>query len=116
MRRRQPAIQHAGACVTTRNVALGLAPIRWLDREAGARAPDSGWRLLSAVDTTEYLSDGNNWVVVDYRELSALEPMLLAVWDFPVGSQLELVRDGEPHFVDLRTGRSIPRESLAVLQ
>jgi hypothetical protein len=43
------------------------------------------------------------------------EPALIGIWDFPVGSDLQIVKDDNGvHIVDTPTGRVIPREEFYV--
>ncbi|WP_106850451.1 DUF2185 domain-containing protein [Blastococcus sp. Marseille-P5729] len=109
-------IPNAGACMTTKNVTSGVAPVRWMDREPSRDGKvDNGWRIFSAADTSEYLEDTANWQVVDFNTVCNIEPALIGIWDLPIGSQLELrVADGRRSIVDSRTGRVIPEEALFV--
>lgn len=108
-------IKDAGACLTTRNVIEGRAPIRWLDRGESENPVDNGWRIFSSADTTDYLQDQSNWVVADFNDLCLIEPALVGIWDFEVGTELELVQDEHgKRFVDSRTGQVVPNENLYV--
>lgn len=76
---------------------------------------DNGWQIMSHIDTTEYLNDLSNWQIVDFNDLCAIEPALIGIWDMPVGSDLQIVRDERGiRIVDTPTGREIPVENLYV--
>lgn len=104
-------IPHAGASMTTYNVLERRGRIRWLVREKPLGEADNGWRVFSHIDTSEYLADRNNWVMVDFNTLCNLEPVVIGVWNMPVGSDLQVVDDGgRIRLVDTPTGREIPLE------
>jgi len=104
-------IPGAGACIVSKNVLSGAGQARWMVRDPSLGPGDTGWRIFSHIDTTEYLSDSNNMTVADFNQVCALEPALIVIWDMPVGSDLQLVLDDRGrHIYDTPTGREIPRE------
>ncbi|MFC7437132.1 DUF2185 domain-containing protein [Agrococcus sp. GCM10030265] len=107
-------IPGAGASIATNNVMTGAGKVRWLSREASQDPVDNGWRVLSDIDTDDYLANPDNSRVVDFNELCAIEPALIPIWDFPVGSQLRIDRPGSGGIaiVDEATGRALTREQL----
>lgn len=108
-------IPKAGASLSTKNVLSGAGRIKWLVREESRAAADNGWRVFSDIDTDEYLADSANFQVVDFNRLCAIEPLLIGVWDFPVGSDLQIVDDGDGmKIVETETGREISPESFYV--
>ena len=108
-------IPKAGACLATLNVLEGRGKVRWMVRRPSQAPADNGWQIMSHIDESDYLNDTSNWRIVDFNELCAIEPALIGIWDLPVGSDLQLVRDETGlHIVDTPTGREIPREELFV--
>ncbi|MFH9727574.1 DUF2185 domain-containing protein [Streptomyces sp. NPDC017254] len=108
-------IQGAGASLATRSVLSGAGRIRWAHRKPSRHAADNGWRVMSDVDSSEYLSDAGNWAVTDFNELCAIEPALIAVYDFPVGSDLQIVKDGAGlRILDAVSGREVPQSAYYV--
>lgn len=111
----RPLLPGAGACLVSRNVLSGAGRVRWMVREASQVAADNGWRIFSEVDTEEYLHDAGNLEVVDFNRVCEIEPALLGIWDLPVGSDLELVRDGRHlRVVDAASGAPVPLDDLYV--
>lgn len=108
-------IPQAGLCLASKNVLSGAGWIRWLVREESKAPQDNGWRVFSHIDTTEYLHQASNLEIVDYNRVCELEPALIGVWDFPVGSDLQIVvgEDGTT-VVDTATGRVIGPEEFFV--
>ncbi|AQA02945.1 hypothetical protein BVC93_11445 [Mycobacterium sp. MS1601] len=105
----------AGACLATANVMQRRGLVRWMWRRPSQGPADNGWRIMSHIDTSEYLNTPGNWQMVSYNEVCAIEPALIGIWDFPVGSDLQIVRDDRGiRVVDTPTGREIPRENLYV--
>ena len=66
-------------------------------------------------DTSEYLNDPSNWQGAEFKDLCTIEPAPLGIWDLPVGSDLQIVRDELGiRIVETPTGREIPVEDLYV--
>jgi len=108
-------IPGAGACLATRNVIEKKGLVRWMVREPSKAPADNGWQIMSHIDTSEYLNDPSNWQIVDFNDLCTIEPALIGIWDLPVGSDLQIVRDERGiRIVDTPTGREIPVENLYV--
>mgnify|MGYP002755882882 FL=1 len=105
-------IPNAGACLATLNVINRTGVVRWMVRVPSQMPADNGWQIMSHLDTTEYLSDPANWRIVDFNDLCAIEPALIGIWDMPVGSDLQIVRDElSIRIFDTPTGREIPVEA-----
>ncbi|GAB09852.1 hypothetical protein GOARA_048_00540 [Gordonia araii NBRC 100433] len=101
-------IPNAGTCLATTNVLSRRGQVRWMVREKSRDPADSGWRIMSDVDTQEYLDSGECWHVVDYNAVCAIEPALIDMWRLPVGSDLQLVRDqAATRIVETATGRQV---------
>ena len=108
-------IPNAGACLATLNVINRTGVVRLMVRVPSQMPADNGWQIMSHLDTTEYLNDLANWQIVDFNDLCAIEPALIGIWDLPVGSDLQIVRDELGiRIVDTPTGREIPVENLYV--
>lgn len=104
-------IPKAGVCLTTKNVMERRGRIRWMKRDPSTRPADNGWRIFSHIDTTQYLKDPINWHIADFNDVCYIEPALIGIYDFPIGSDLELVYDVQGiHIVDVLTGREISHE------
>ncbi len=108
-------IPGAGACLASRNVTTGEGSVRWMVRDQPVSRADNGWRIFSHIDTQAYLADPSNLQVTDYNEICAIEPALIGIYDFPVGSDLQIVDEGDGvRIVDTSTGRPIPAENFYV--
>lgn len=108
-------IPNAGACLTSRNVMSGAGWVKFMVREISQAPADNGWRVFSHIDTSEYLSDNANMQIVAFNDLSALEPALIGIYDFPVGSDLQIVDDGRRlQIVDTRTGQPVPEDQFYI--
>lgn len=108
-------IPKAGACLASKNVMSRAGRVRWMIRIQSQAPADNGWRIFSHIDSSEYLADTRNLEVVDFNAVCAIEPALIGIYDFPVGSDLQIVDDGERiRVVDTPTGEEIPPESLYV--
>ena len=105
-------IPNAGACLATLNVINRTGVVRWMVRLPSQMPADNGWQIMSHLDTTEYLNDLSNWRIVDFNDLCAIEPALIGIWDMPVGSDLQIVRDElSIRIFDTPTGREVPVEA-----
>ncbi|MCX4986067.1 DUF2185 domain-containing protein [Streptomyces sp. NBC_00572] len=105
-------IPGAGASLATRSVLEGESRIRWVHRKPSRQPADNGWRILGDTDTGDYLPNPKNWRPVDLNELCAIEPALIGSYDFPVGADLQIVREGRGVLiVDTKSGREAPRSA-----
>ena len=108
-------IPKAGACLASKNVLSGAGRIKWMVREESRVPADNGWRIFSDIDTTDYLHDASNLIITDFNSVCELEPALIGIWDLPVGSDLQVVDEGQGiEIVDTATGRPVPTEQLYV--
>lgn len=104
-------IPHSGACLATTNVMERRGKVRWMVRVPSTGGADNGWQIISEIDTSEYLNDKSNWQIVAYNDVCYIEPALIFIYDFPVGSDLEIVREGKKTSIyDSASGREIPPE------
>lgn len=107
-------IPNAGACLATTNVMSRKGLVRWMLRDPSQDPVDNGWRIMSHLDTAEYLAS-KPWQIVDFNDVCMIEPALIGIWDLAVGSDLQLVVDETgKHIVDTPTGREIPLENMYV--
>ena len=107
-------IRGAGACIASANVLSGAGRVRWMVREESQAPVDNGWRIFSHLDTSEYLNDAVNLKIADFNQVCAIEPALIGIYDFPVGSDLQIVDDGRIRIVETATGREVPAEEFYV--
>lgn len=108
-------IPNAGSCVVSDRVLTGQGRARWFIREQPMADGDSGWRILASGDTSDYLADPAHLAVTDYNRVCMIEPALIGVWRFPVGSDVQLVDDELGlRLVDTRTGEEVERDRLFV--
>ena len=108
-------IPKAGACLLSKNVIEGRGRLRWMVRVKSQVPEDNGWRFFSHIDDSAYLADPENLQVVDFNQACLFEPALIGIWNFPVGSDLQIVDDGKSiQVVDTKTGRVVPREEFYV--
>lgn len=104
-------IPKAGACLVSTNVLSGAGRVRWMVRQESQAPVDNGWRIFSHVDSSEFLADPDNLRVTDFNEVCAIEPALIGIYDLPVGSDLQIVDDGERiQVVETATGRVVPED------
>lgn len=108
-------IPKAGACLASTNVVERRGLVRWMVRVPSSGGADNGWQISSHIDTAEYLRDKSNWQIVSFNDLCNIEPALIGIYDFPVGSDLQIVRDERGiNIYDTPTGRQIPAEEFYV--
>ncbi len=101
-------IDNAGGCIITKSLLAGTSTLKWLFRSESVRAEDNGWRAFGDTDTQEYIDDVENHIVVDFNTLANIEPMVLDVYDMPVGTDLEYHCDETGrYFTDSETGERI---------
>lgn len=108
-------IPDAGACLVTHNVLRGVGRVKWMLRVESRNEVDNGWRIFSHVDDDAYLADPDNFQVTDFNAVCAIQPALIGIYDFPVGSDLQIVDEGDGiTIVDTASGREVPPENFYV--
>lgn len=107
-------IPQAGACLVTTHVRDRVGRVKFMHRTESKAPTDNGWRIFSEFDTQEYMSQGNPFVIMDFNEACAIEPALIGIYDFPVGTDLKIERDERIRIIDATTGREIPPENFYV--
>lgn len=108
-------IPDAGACLVSKNVLSGAGRIKWMVREESHAPADNGWRIFSDIDTTEYLHDADNLAIADFNSVCELEPALIGIWNLAVGSDLQIVDEGNGiQVVVSATGQPVPTDQLYV--
>ena len=101
-------IENAGGVIITKSIYQGTSKLKWLFREESVNPSDNGWRAIGDNDTQEYLNNPENSIVVDFNTLANIEPAVLAVYDMPVGTDLEFCFDDTGrYFIDTNTGNRI---------
>lgn len=101
-------IKNAGGCIITKSIYNGTSKLKWLFRENSTNPSDNGWRAIGDNDTQEYLDNPDNSLVVDFNTLAKIEPAVLAVYNMPVGVDLEFCFDETGrYFIDTNTGKRI---------
>ena len=115
MNERIEFIPNSGACLTTTNVLDERGLVRWIERKPSQGPADNGWRILSEIDTSDYLDDPDNWKLVAFNQVCGIEPALISIYDFAFGSRLELVRGPKGlKWIDSKTGRPVRERDLFV--
>lgn len=108
-------IPKSGACLATKNVMDRRGKVRWMVRVASTGGADNGWQISSHIDTAEYLNDQSNWQIVAFNDVCNIKPALVCIYDFPVGSDLQIVRDERGISIyDTPSGRQIPEDEFYV--
>ncbi len=93
-----------GGCIITKSLDDGTSKLKWIFREESVNPVDNGWRALGDTDTEEYINVPENNLVVDFDRLVEIEPAVLAIYDMPVGTDLEFDSQRKV-FIDSNTGK-----------
>ena len=93
-----------GGCIITKSLDDGTSKLKWIFREESVNSVDNGWRALGDTDTEEYINVPENNLVVDFDRLVEIEPAVLAIYDMPVGTDLEFDSQRKV-FIDSNTGK-----------
>ncbi len=97
-----------GGSIVSKNILSGKGKLKWCFREKSMNAVDNGWRFLSDIDTDDFLNDPMNMSVCDYNTVANIEPAILAIYELPVGSEIELLYEGSKKvFIDCNTGEKL---------
>ena len=93
-----------GGCIITKSLDDGTSKLKWIFREESVNPVDNGWRALGDTDTEEYINVPENNLVVDFDRLIEIEPAVLAIYDMPVGTDMEFDAQRKV-FIDSNTGK-----------
>ena len=93
-----------GGCIITKSLDDGTSRLKWIFREESVNPVDNGWRALGDTDTEEYINVPENNLVVDFDRLVEIEPAVLAIYDMPVGTDMEFDSQRKV-FIDSNTGK-----------
>ena len=93
-----------GGCIITKSLDDGTSRLKWIFREESVNPVDNGWRALGDTDTKEYINVPENNLVVDFDRLVEIEPAVLAIYDMPVGTDMEFDSQRKV-FIDTNTGK-----------
>ena len=97
-----------GGCVVSKNILTGKGNVKWCIRESSLNELDNGWRLLSDIDTDDFLSDSSNMAVCDWGTVANIEPAVIEIFNMPVGTDIMLVNENHvKKFVYTETGVEI---------
>lgn len=97
-----------GGCIITKSLYEGSSKLKWIFREESVNQVDNGWRAIGDTDTQEYINTPGNNMVVDFDRLVEIEPAVLAIYDMPVGTDLEFCHDETGrYFIDSNTGKRL---------
>ena len=95
-------------CTISNNVINGCGQLKWCIRENPKKEVDSGWVFLSSIDTSEFLSETDNWSIVPISFVVEVEPAILQILEMSYGTEVTLVReDNGLFFVDSNTGEKL---------
>ena len=72
-----------GYVVASHRVMLEEQPIRYAYREAPSDADDSGWRIFSGDESTEYVDDPKNFSLYNAATLLKRDPALVSILASP---------------------------------
>lgn len=101
-------IKKAGACIASKRILNGEGYLKWAIREKSVNSMDNGWRFFSDKDDEEYINTSSNLAVCDYNTVVEIEPAIIAIYSFPIGSDLQLVvEQGKRYFVDNLTEKKV---------
>ena len=99
---------NCGGSIVSKNIVERKGHLLWCIREEPANELDNGWRFTSDIDDESFLSNPDNMVVCAWDTVVCLEPAVLGLVSFPVGTELVLEREnGKKFFVDPNTGEEV---------
>lgn len=94
-------IKSAGGSVLSKNIVEGKGSLTWMFREESTNPQDNGWRFLSDIDDQEYVSNPDNLVIWDFNQIAKIEPAIIKLYDYPVGTDVQIIREnGKVRFYD----------------
>jgi hypothetical protein len=106
-------IPRSGACLVSRAVADGAEPVARAVRHQPGGGPDNGWRIFGESDARTQSEDA--LVRLSFNEACAIEPALIGIYDFDLGTDLTISREsGRIRVLETSSGREVPPENFYV--
>ena len=101
-------MKQLGGCIVSKNILEKQGRLKYCVKEESVNQIDNGWRFLSDIDNQEFLSDPGSMVVAGFDAVVAIEPMVMNIFNQPVGSDFALIYKGdEKYFIDTITGKRL---------
>lgn len=102
-----------GGFIVSKNILSGI-PIRYSYREKSSIKELNGWNLLPEKDDDEYLSNTNNFVIVNADTLFKIAPVMKEIFDASYGTDLfQIYEKGvQIGFYDLVTEKEVTIEKI----
>ncbi|MDO4241360.1 MAG: DUF2185 domain-containing protein [Microbacteriaceae bacterium] len=104
-------IPNAGICQVAVSIIEEGAPVRWIMRKKPVEKDDTGWLFQTELEHPEHAPAGT-YAMIDYNWMCRIDPVAIAVWDFPTGCELAVNHDyhGRFELIDTFTDRVVPPE------
>lgn len=92
-----------GGFVVSKNVVAGSS-IRYSFREKSSIPQLNGWNFYSMEDDETYISDSNNFLILNAESICKIAPVILELFDAPYGTDLCWMYEDDVHigFYDLK--------------
>ena len=102
-----------GGFMVSKNVINGI-PVRYSFREQSSIPQLNGWNLLSEQDDDQYVSNPENFLIINAQSIMNIAPALLEIFDAPYGTDLFWVYEEGVHigFYDLKTEKQVSIEEI----
>jgi len=102
-------IEISGVAYVSNNILSGAGWLKWCIRDNPQDESDTGWTFLSEIDDDNFCSKSENFSIVPYIKVIEIEPIVLYIYQMPVGTDMQLVIEkGKRYFADNETGKEIP--------
>ncbi|MFJ7973559.1 DUF2185 domain-containing protein [Psychrobacillus sp. NPDC096389] len=97
-----------GGLIVSKNI-LGGKPIRYSFREKSSIPQLNGWNFYSAGDDDEYITDPNNFIMLNAESIFKISPVILEIFDAPYGTDLCWLYEEGIHvsFYDLQLEKEV---------
>lgn len=96
-----------GGCTVSKSLYERRGRLKWCVRDKSKHEVDTGWLFFSDIDTEEDLHHAENFCICRYETVIEIEPAVLFIYDFPIGTDLMFVEDGRRFFIDNKTGEEV---------
>lgn len=102
-------INGSGGSVVSNNILSGKDKIKWGFRKYSINHNDNGWRFISDIDDETYINDSNNLSVCDFNSMIKIEPTVIKIYYYPIGSEFKVIKSekNEIIIIDTKTGNII---------
>ncbi len=77
-----------GAFMITKTALERYSTPNYWYKDEQSSSIDNGWRIIGAEDSDEFISDPENWTIININDALEICPFVVNFFDLPINSEL----------------------------